>query len=88
MQGWAVELLQKALELQSMPFGADMEPVIAEIRSLSDRIISGADVNGNRKIEPVSAEGGATTAYDYAYYMDDMPLLPGARRISQPAQKT
>ena len=87
MQGWSERLLQKAMELQSMPFGSDMEPVIAEIKILSDRIISGTDTNGNQKIEPISGEGGATTAYEYAYYLADMPLLPGAHRIPPPALK-
>ncbi|MBI5351417.1 MAG: protein kinase [Chloroflexi bacterium] len=85
MKGWSEQLLKKILELQSMPFGADMEPVIAEIKILSDHIISGTDTNGNKKIEPVTGEGGATTAYEYAYYMADMPLLPGLHRIPPPA---
>jgi tRNA A-37 threonylcarbamoyl transferase component Bud32 len=85
MNGWSEQLLEKALQLQSMPFGPDMEPLIAEISALSDQIISGIDSNGNNLIEPIIGEGGATTAYEYAYYMADMPLLPGAHRIPVPA---
>jgi hypothetical protein len=32
-------------------------------------------------IEPIVGEGGADTAYQYAYYMAEMPLLSGAHRI-------
>ena len=85
MNGWSEQLLEKALQLQSMPFGADMEPLIKEITALSDQIISGVDSNGNDLIEPIIGEGGATTAYEYAYYLAEMPLLPGAHRIPPPA---
>ena len=85
MNGWSEQLLEKVLQLQSMPFGADMEPLIKEITALSDQIISGIDSNGNDLIEPIIGEGGATTAYEYAYYLAEMPLLPGAHRIPPPA---
>ncbi|MBI5945827.1 MAG: serine/threonine protein kinase [Chloroflexi bacterium] len=85
MQGWSEQLLAKILELQAMPFGSDMEPLIADVITLSDKIISGVDANGNNLIEPIAGEGGATTAYEYAYYMADMPLLSGAHRIPNPA---
>jgi hypothetical protein len=85
MNGWSEQLLAKALELQAMSFGADMEPLIAEMATLSDQIISGVDSNGNKLIEPIAGEGGATTAYEYAYYMADMPLLSGMHRIPNPA---
>ncbi len=85
MKGWSEQLLKKALQLQAMPFGSDMQPLIAEMKMLSDKIISGVDSNGNELIEPIPGEGGATTAYEYAYYMADMQLLPGAHRIPVPA---
>ena len=85
MTGWSEQLLEKALQLQEMPFGADMQPVIAEIIILSNQIVSGVDSNGNELIEPVLGEGGATTAYEHAYYMAEMPLLPGIHRIPPPA---
>lgn len=85
MNGWAAQLLEKALLLQSMPLNSDMAPLIAEMKTLSDQIISGVDSNGNQLIEPIPGEGGATTAYEYAYYMAEMPLLLGAQRIPEPA---
>ena len=78
---------EKAIQLQKMNFGPEMEPIIAEIMTLSSQIVSGVDSNGNQIIEPVIGEGGATTAYEYAYFMSEMPLLPGAHRIPPPADK-
>ncbi len=85
MTGWSEQLLEKALQLQEMPFGAEMEPLIKEMTALSIQIISGIDSNGNELIEPTVGEGGTDTAYEYAYYMAEMPLLPGAHRIPPPA---
>ncbi len=85
MKGWSEQLLEQALQLQKMPFGSDMEPIIAEIVTLSNQIVSGVDSNGNELIEPIVGEGGATTAYEHAYYMAEMPLLRGAHRIPPPA---
>ena len=85
MTGWTEQLLEKALQLQEMPFGPEMEPLIKEMTTLSTQIISGVDSNGNGLIEPIVGEGGADTAYEYAYFMAEMPLLPGAHRIPPPA---
>lgn len=84
MNGWSEQLLEKALQLQEMPFGPEIDPLIAEITKLSNQIVSGTDSNNNGLIEPIIGEGGATTAYEYAYYMAEMPLLPGAHRIPPP----
>jgi hypothetical protein len=85
MDGWTKQLLEKALQLQGMTFGADMEPLIAEMTVLSIQIVSGADSNSNGLIDPIIGEGGADTAYEYAYYMADMPLISGAHQIPLPA---
>jgi hypothetical protein len=84
--GWSEQILELAIRLQDMPFGAEMEPLVAEVLSLSNNMLYGADTNGNGLIEPVIGEGGADTAYEHAYYLTDMPLLPGAHRIPPPAQ--
>ncbi|HRK89595.1 MAG TPA: protein kinase [Anaerolineales bacterium] len=84
--GWSEQILELAIRLQDMPFGTEMEPLVAEILSLSSNMLYGADTNGNGLIEPVIGEGGADTAYEHAYYLTDMPLLPGAHRVPPPAQ--
>ncbi|CAG1015575.1 serine/threonine-protein kinase PpkA [Anaerolineales bacterium] len=85
MTGWSEQLLEKSLQLQGTTFGAEMEPLISEIVLLSEKILYGVDSNGNGVIEPIAGEGGADTAYAYAYFMAEMPLLPGAHRIPPPA---
>jgi serine/threonine protein kinase len=85
MQGWSEQLLQRALLLQEMPFGAEMKPLIIEMRVLAGNSLYGADTNGNELVEPIHGEGGADTAYEHAYYMADMPLLMGIHRIPPPA---
>jgi serine/threonine protein kinase len=87
MSGWSEQLLEKALILEEMPFGPTMEPLIAEMVTLAMNNVSGIDANSNSLIEPIAGEGGAATAYEYAYYMADMLLLPGAGQIPPPAPK-
>jgi len=86
MSGWTEQVLEKALQLQEMPFGAEMEPLVKEIKTLSAQTVSGIDSNGNKIIEPIAGEGGADTAYEYAYLMSQMPLLTGEHRIPPPAE--
>jgi hypothetical protein len=85
MTGWSEQLLEKAAQLQELPFDPEMEPLIKEMLELSIQVISGIDSNSNGLIEPIVGEGGADTAYEYAYFMAEMPLLPGAHRIPPPA---
>jgi serine/threonine protein kinase len=85
MTGWTEQLLEDALQLQEMPFGSEMEPLITDMTKLSIQIVSGVDSNKNGLIEPIVGEGGADTAYEQAYFMAEMPLLPGAHRMPPPA---
>jgi hypothetical protein len=87
LKSWSEQLLEKALELQGMPFGSEMEPLVVDISALTNQIVSGTDANGNGLIEAVSGEGGADTVYNEAYNMAEMPLLMGAHRIPPPASK-
>jgi hypothetical protein len=84
MTGWSEQILEKALQLQDMPFSSEMESLITEMTILSNEIVAGADSNGNGLIEPIVGEGGADTAYDEAYNMAEMPLLLGAHRLPPP----
>jgi hypothetical protein len=85
MRGWSEQLLDKALQLQAMPFGSDMEPLVKEIRLLSNQVLFGVDTNSNGLIEPILGEGGGGTVYEHAYFMAQMPLLLGKHRIPSPA---
>ena len=84
MTGWTEQILEKALQLQKMPFSAEMKPLIKEMTALSVQVVSGVDSNENGLIEPIVGEGGADTAYEFAYAMAEMPLLPGEHRMPQP----
>lgn len=86
MRMWSEQLLEMALTLQGMPFGAEMKPIILEMRLISEQVLFGVDADGNELIEPIPGEGGGDTAYEHAYYMADMPLFLGANRIPPPAQ--
>jgi serine/threonine protein kinase len=86
VDGWSRQLLEKAIRLNEMSFGSDMAPLVAEINQLSKQIVLGVDSNGNGLIEPIVGEGGASTAYDFAYNAALMQLLPGEHRIPPPAE--
>ncbi|MBK8782036.1 MAG: protein kinase [Anaerolineales bacterium] len=85
MRGWSEQLLEMALQLQQMPFDSKMEPLSAEMLSLSHIVLFGVDTNDNGLIEPILGEGGGITAYQNAYSMSEMPLLMGRDRIPLPA---
>ncbi|MFN8404296.1 MAG: protein kinase [Anaerolineales bacterium] len=86
MEGWTSQLLPLALELNEKPFGPQMESVIAEIAVLGDRLLSGVDLNGNDLVEPTVGECGADKAYEYGWYMADMPLYIGADKFPPPGR--
>ena len=85
-RGWSEQLLEKALQLQGMDFGPEMEPIILEMQFLAQESLQGTDTNLNEQIEPIEGEGGAATARDHAYYMAMMPLLPGANQMPPPGE--
>ena len=55
----------------------ELEGMVRKAVAWADKIRNGIDVNGNEIIEPIPGEGGAVTAYEHAYYMADMGILPG-----------
>jgi hypothetical protein len=46
--------------------------------TLTDQMLHGIDLDRNGNIEAVSGECGAEAAYESAYRMADMPLLPAS----------
>ena len=79
---WTTQLRDRLRAILNAPFDSpELEGMIREAVALADKIRNGIDVNGNEQIEPVSGEGGAVTAYEQAYSMADMVIVPGA---SQP----
>ncbi|HMB21518.1 MAG TPA: hypothetical protein VKP08_01745, partial [Anaerolineales bacterium] len=81
MNGWTKEILQLALQLNKMPMGAAMKPIVTQLSTLGNQLVHGVDTNGNGFIDPIAGECGADTAYEHAYLMADMSLYAGPDRI-------
>jgi hypothetical protein len=79
LDGWTAQLSDQLRTILNTSFDSpELEGTVRVAVALSDKIRNGTDVNGDEKIEPVSGEGGAVTAYEHAYYMADMVIVPGA----------
>jgi serine/threonine protein kinase len=76
VETWAAELRTKLLAVLENPSNPDREALVRQTIVLANQMRTGVDVNGNEKIEPISGEGGAVTAYEHSYYMADMLILP------------
>ncbi len=79
LDGWTAQLRDQLTAILNTSFDSpELEGMVREAVALADKVRNGIDVNGNENIEPVSGEGGAVTAYEHAYYMADMAIVPGA----------
>jgi hypothetical protein len=73
---WSAQLREKLITILSSPSSAETEALIRDGVALANQMQNGIDINGNENIEPIPGEGGAKTAYEHAYYMADMLILP------------
>ena len=76
VSNWTAELRTRLITVFEHPSSPDREATIRQAVALANQIRTGLDINGNENIEPVPGEGGALTAYEHAYYMADMLILP------------
>jgi serine/threonine protein kinase len=81
MDGWTNEILRLALQLNETPMGSNMEPIIAQLSTLGNKLVHGVDVNENGLVESTAGECGADTAYEHAYFMADMSIYIGPDRV-------
>src|SRR5215207_3800687 len=81
---WTAQLSAQLIAILENPSSPDREPAIRQAVAVANQIRTGLDVNGNEKIEPIPGEGGALTAYEHAYYMADMLILPVANQTPIP----
>jgi tRNA A-37 threonylcarbamoyl transferase component Bud32 len=82
---WTPELRDQLTAILGSPMDSpDLEGLIRKAVALADKIRNGIDVNGNESVEPVAGEGGAVTAYEHAYYMADMVIVPGTNQLPPP----
>lgn len=72
----AAELRTKLTTILASPTISETEGLIRDAVALANQMQNGIDLNGNENIEPIPGEGGAKTAYEHAYYMADMLILP------------
>ena len=81
LDGWTPQLRDRLRDILSASFDSpELEGMVREAVALADKIRNGTDANGDGKIEPVSGEGGAVTAYEQAHSMADMVIVPGANQ--------
>jgi serine/threonine-protein kinase len=73
---WTGQLRVQLIEIIENPSHPEREGLIRQAVALANQIRSGVDVNGNERVEPIQDEGGALTAYEHAYYMADISILP------------
>jgi tRNA A-37 threonylcarbamoyl transferase component Bud32 len=78
VSNWTAELRAQLIDIIQNPSNPDREGVIRQAVATANQIRAGVDINGNEIIEPINGEGGAFTAYEHAYYMADMPILPAS----------
>lgn len=81
MNFWTNQLLPLALQLAETPFGPEMEPTINEMSALGDHLLQGFDVDNNGLFESIPGECGAALAYEYGWYLIDMPIFIGPDRV-------
>jgi serine/threonine protein kinase len=81
IEEWAIELRDITERIVQAPADANIEADVRTAVALANQILNGLDINGNESIEPIAGEGGTITAYQHAYYMADMPILPGKNQM-------
>jgi serine/threonine protein kinase len=73
---WTPRLRDQVLAILTSASASEMDEAIRDSAASIDQILNGIDRDNNGRVEPISAECGVQTAYEYAYYMADMLLLP------------
>ena len=73
---WTPTLRDQLSLIMKSPFDSSMEEMIRNSLALANQIQTGFDANGNESIEPIPDEGGASTAYEHAYYMAAILVTP------------
>ena len=81
---WAPILQQNILTILTSTSATQVDGSISEVVKLANQMLNGVDLNENGEIEAIAGEGGVKTAYQRAYSMADMPVLP----VSGPSTQT
>jgi serine/threonine protein kinase len=75
---WVPELRDHMSTILSATTPTGMDSVVQRSADLADQMLNGIDLDENGEVDPAADECGILAAYDYAYHMADMPLLPVA----------
>jgi hypothetical protein len=73
---WAPELRNHISTILNAGNLSEMAQEIQQSTELADQMLNGVDKNEDGEIQPISEECGILVAYESAYHMADMPLLP------------
>jgi len=76
LAAWAPQLRERVLTILTSASNSDVDQPVREAVALASQMLNGLDLDHNGNIEPTAGEGGALAAYEHAYEMADMPLLP------------
>jgi serine/threonine protein kinase len=76
VEEWTPQLRDLLIAILQTPTGTDVEGLVRQAVALSSQIRTGVDHNGNENVEPIPGEGGVLTAYQHAYYMADIMIVP------------
>ncbi len=76
LASWVPQLHDRLSTILTAEAGFDLRQPIRDLVMFAGYTLNGVDSNGNGEIEPIPGECGANSAYEFAYYMADMPLLP------------
>jgi serine/threonine protein kinase len=81
---WTAQLRTQLITILGNPATPDREAIVRQAVALANQIRTGVDIDGNERIEPISGEGGALTAYEHSYYMADMLIFPAENQTPTP----
>ena len=73
---WTPKLRELLLAVLNATDDPGREAAIRETVALTDQMLNGIDLDKNGKVDAISNECGAETAYEAAYAMADMPIQP------------
>ena len=73
---WVPELRDRILIILKADSLSEMEEAISDSVALADKMLNGIDADQNGVIDAAADECGILAAYEVAYHMADMPLLP------------
>src|SRR5512138_81671 len=84
LSDWTARLREQLTSIIENPTNPNREGLIRQAVTIANQLRTGVDINGDEKIDPIPGEGGALTAYEHAYYMADLPILPAKSQTSTP----